>query len=128
MSDNMLCFLVALIVFAFLGLLVYLGLSWKSSDRGDSKYAETKKGYESARTWDQKIVYFIFGVLYLVLVTTVLSFLLAVGGLAVSVLASICGNNPWPYLLEAWKEWLDSRKNDEEDVVGRLISLGRSIA
>ena len=109
MSDNVHCFSSLLVVLIGIGAFLYLGKSCSAHSR--EKRDSAQEGYLRAQTVDQKIVFFVFNLVWLIFVGGFWGFLAACSVALVSVVAAICGNNPWPYIYEMWRDIMDARSD-----------------
>ena len=104
MSQNVLCFLCVVVVLLAIAVFLYLGLSCGA--QRSSKLDKARNSYSRAKTWDQKIVFFVFNVIIL-LKGGFWSFLTLSSFAAISMFSAICGQNPYPFYLELWDRFVD---------------------
>lgn len=79
--------------------LLYFGISCGAQKGQKAKSA--LEDFKSAKTWDEKLVCFVFNFV-LILKGGFWGFLTLVSLALLSIVSAICGHNPWPYYFEAW--------------------------
>jgi hypothetical protein len=83
----------------------YLGLKCGAQKGAGKKLKKARQNYEQADSWDKKIVYAVFNSVFLLKIGF-WGFLTTCAGGLLSLVATICGFNPFPYYLELWDRFL----------------------
>jgi hypothetical protein len=81
--------------------------------KGGLSVSEAMDLYRQAKTWDEKLVFFIFNLARIVK-GGFWGAVVLVSGILAHLVAVVCGHNPLPYYVEMWDRFLDYLTDREQ--------------